>query len=270
MLIKEGCMAETVPHEWRSLEYLDPAEVLLRLRSLATSGLLDDLPYKVSGLRRRDLRPFLEGRQAALFCFGISRAIGAEVRFALLESADYDIVTRSRQGDTTVYVPVQLKELVPETVNPHAQLQHILDSLDRKLPDSKDLVVAIHINRDVPDLCPAELRLPRNLGQLWLYGAKDRSQNTWYLVGDLLKDPNLVREFIYPRPHGLRWVHKEGGLYQQARRDWVIRALGAARVPMNRIYPATLRVLGRQGLRNCGRVNMLGVECVEENNRGNS
>jgi hypothetical protein len=188
----------TVPREWLKLTYYRPRRILDGLRRIQQSGLLDGLPYKVASLRTHKLKLQLEGRQAALFCHGVSARLGREVSFALFESSDYDIVAKFEDGGITKMVPVQLKELPPFEVNATVELQHILDKVGRSLPDSKDLVVAIHINRDINDLRPAELRLPDGLGEIWLYGAKDRSQQSWYLIGDLLKAPNLVSDFSYP------------------------------------------------------------------------
>jgi hypothetical protein len=213
-------VSQLVPLKWQTLTYLRASIILDRMRKVALSGVLEGLPYKVSGLRRRDLRSFLEGRQAALFCYGVGRAIGVEVSFALHEDADYDAVATYRIEDKQIFVPIQLKELVPEHVNPTAQLQDILDSLDRKLKDSKDLVVAIHINRNIADLRPSELQLPHNLGQLWLYGAKTPDQQTWILVGDLLLNPNNFIEFNYPLPQGLHWTHTGVGAYLQSHMYW--------------------------------------------------
>jgi hypothetical protein len=188
----------TVPREWIKLTYYRPRRILDGLRRIQQSGLLDGLPYKVASLRTHKLKLQLEGRQAALFCHGVSARLGREVSFALFESSDYDIVAKFEDGGITKMVPVQLKELPPFEVHAPVELQHILDKVGRSLPDSKDLVVAIHINRDINDLRPAELRLPDGLGEIWLYGAKDRSQQSWYLIGDLLKAPNLVSDFSYP------------------------------------------------------------------------
>lgn len=196
-----------VPREWLKLTYYRPKLILDGLRRIERSGLLDNLPYKTAALRTHKLKPYLEGRQAALFCHGMSVRIGQEVSFALFESSDYDIVAKFETGDVTSMVPVQLKELPPSNVNPNIQLQDILDKLEERLKDSKDLVVAIHINRDLKEFCPAKLRLPKTLGEIWLYGAKDHTQQAWYLIGDLLKDPNLVSEFGYPssRIYSANW-----------------------------------------------------------------
>ena len=215
-----------VPAEWKSFAYLRPAVVLDRLRRIATSGMLTGLPDEVQTLRRRDLRYFLEGRQAALFCYGVGRALGVEVTFALCEKDDYDFVARYRIDDSEIYVPVQLKELVPIKLNGRADLQKLLDSVSRKYPTSSDLVVAIHINRDITDLRPADLRLPRGVGQLWFYGARDHAQDRWMIVGDLLQDPNLVREFTYPLPQSLIRRHIAEGPWVQRNVSWVARSVG--------------------------------------------
>jgi hypothetical protein len=189
---------DRIPREWLKLTYYRPRLILDGLRRIQRSGLLSDLPYRVAALRTHKLKPYLEGRQAALFCHGISTRIGREVSFTLFESADYDIVAKFEEGGVTRMVPVQLKELPPSTVNPTIELQDILDKLGEKLPDSKNLVVAIHINRAVQGLRPAEFRIPTGLGEIWLYGAKDDTQQDWFLIGDMLKDANLVSEFQYP------------------------------------------------------------------------
>ncbi|MCC2971796.1 hypothetical protein LK539_07595 [Massilia sp. IC2-476] len=185
--------------------------------------MLSGLPEDVQTLRRRDLRQFLEGRQAALFCYGVGRALGVEVTFALCEKDDYDFVARYHIDNSEIYVPVQLKELVPVKLNEKADLQKLLDSVSRKYPTSSDLVVAIHINRDITDLRPAELRLPRGVGQLWFYGARDYTQERWMIAGDLLQDPNLVREFSYPLPQALIWEHIANGPYVQRSVSWLVR-----------------------------------------------
>lgn len=219
-------MDRKVPSRWKSLAFLRPAVVLDRLRRIAISGVLSDLPEEVQTLRRRDLREFLEGRQAALFCYGASRALGVEVTFALFEEEDYDFIARYRLGEIEHYVPVQLKELVPIRLNKKADLQNLLDSISRKYPTSKDLVVVIHINRDITDLRPSELRLPDGVGQLWLYGACDRMQQKWLIVGDLLQNPNLVREFHYPPPQAILWEHVAYGPYVQRNVCWVVGGFG--------------------------------------------
>ncbi|TDY36014.1 hypothetical protein [Janthinobacterium sp. 75] len=187
-----------IPREWLKLTYHRPRIILNGLRRIQCGGQLNGLPYTIAALRTRELKPFLEGRQAALFCHGIGTRIGREVSFALFESADYDIVARYEDGGVMRMVPVQLKELPPSAVNSNVDLQQILDKLGKKLPDSKDLVVAIHLNRDIQGLHTEGLRIPTGFGQIWLYGGKNHTQQAWSLIGDLLKNSNLVSDFHYP------------------------------------------------------------------------
>ena len=183
--------------EWQKLKYLDPEPILRGLREIAATQPLHELPYEVRSLRRRDLRPYHEGRQAALFCYGMSQVLGCPVLFAQAENSDYDIVARYVQGDTAHFVPVQLKELVPASVNPAADLQSELDKI-AKYGDSRDLVVAFHLNGD-RRLELWRLRMPTGaIGGLWFYGAKASDQREWLLIGDLLKVQNQAYEFLHP------------------------------------------------------------------------
>ncbi|MBL0085146.1 MAG: hypothetical protein IPP44_00270 [Ideonella sp.] len=140
-------MIRSLPREWTHYEYKDARSVLVGLRDIQRTLPLDELEYKVASLRSRELRPYLEGRQAALFCYGMGQALGTEVSFAQVEREDYDIVTRRLVGDELVYTPVQLKEWVPVRVNEQSSLQHEIDKL-QKYVDSGSLVVAFCLNRE--------------------------------------------------------------------------------------------------------------------------
>lgn len=212
-------MPKSVPRHWNKLTFLDPLVVLRRYREIAESGLLDGLSYEVSSMRRKDVRPHLATRQAALFCYGVGHALGVQVGFAMLEDADFDFIARYQTESTDHYVPVQLKELVPAHLPSKDTLQGLLDKL-LKYTDSKDLVVVIHMNRDIVGLRTADLTLPRNIRQLWLYGAKDPTQRDWHLIGDMLEDPTLVREFRYPSSKSLYWVELYRGPYSEPYWYW--------------------------------------------------
>lgn len=182
---------------WKNLRFLDPERVLIGLHDIAKMYPLNSFPYEFSSLRRRDVRHFGEGRQAALFCFAMSKVVGVPVWFAQTEASDYDIVTRFRRNDVDHYAPVQLKELVPARVNAASSLQGELDKLS-KYVDSADLIVAFHVNRDVR-LEPSDLRLPRGaIAQLWLYAATAPDQSKWAAFGDLLGPSPGQFDFIYP------------------------------------------------------------------------
>jgi hypothetical protein len=189
-----------IPNEWNKLEYLDPEAVLLGLRELQYSGVLEALPYKVAALRTHELRLYQEGRQAALFCYGMSHRVGKKVLFSMVEKQDYDFVAFYQDDDVQRFAPVQLKELVPPETVPNGPLPELQKEIDKlkKYTDSEDLVVAIHINRNIT-INPAELRPPQaNLGALWLFGATDSSQQTWMIMGNLLKSDPVVFNFRHP------------------------------------------------------------------------
>lgn len=191
-------MNKRAPREWKTLNYIDPKRVLISLREIAQTLSLSDLRYHAASLRTHELRPYGEGRQAALFCYGMSQAMNRRVDFAMVEVQDYDAVARfaDNQG-ALVFAPVQLKEWVPDFLNPSATLQNELDKLD-KYVDSEDLVVAVHMNRTTT-IHLSELILPKGrIGELWLYGGADSTQTRWMFIGDLLSDKPQYFEFSYP------------------------------------------------------------------------
>ena len=152
---------------------------------------------KPPSLRTRELRPFGEGRQAALFCYGMSKRLGAPVSFAQLEDQDHDIVARFVADGEVNYVPVQLKEWVPAKLNPSATLESELGKLE-KYVDSERLVVAFHLNRDAT-VDFSSLKIPvLRIGALYFYGATDPTQKEWWLIGNLLKDGPMAHKFTYP------------------------------------------------------------------------
>jgi hypothetical protein len=188
---------DLVLREWAQLRYLDPEKLLVGLREISRTLPLDKLEYRVASLRTRKLRKYGEGRQAALFCYAMGKVVGSPVMFAQIEDRDHDIVARYVKENTLFYAPVQLKEFVPSPVNPSATLQQELDKLG-KYADATDLVVAVHVNRNFSGLI-SELSLPKGkIGQLWLYGALEPTQQRWCAIGDLLSSQPVTYEFGYP------------------------------------------------------------------------
>jgi hypothetical protein len=84
--------------EWNKLRYHDPVDILRRLRDIEPIVTVSDLRPEVKSLRRGDLKRYREGRDAALFCHGMSRVLGTKVFFSLVEAADYDFVSLGRLG----------------------------------------------------------------------------------------------------------------------------------------------------------------------------
>lgn len=189
-------MPRAVPRTWQTFEYFDSREVLLKLRAIEES--LAD--YKIEGpvisLRTRHLRPYNERRQAALFCYGISRLRRHPISYAPVEAEDFDCVARWTEGDTTHYTPIQLKELPPNELNPKVALEAELAKL-AKYASSPELCVAFYLNRNLR-LDLGQLRIPKlNIAELWLYGATTPDKSTWRLWGNLLASPVSV-EYGYP------------------------------------------------------------------------
>lgn len=182
--------------EWAALEYFDSERALVNLGTLEEKVISSDLPQKAKGLRTRELRPFGERRQAALFCYGMSCVIGTPVAHAHVEREDYDCVARFVRNDTVNFCAVQLKELVPPQVNAETELEAELAKLS-KYTNSQNLTVAVYINRpirlDSPPALPSNLKL----GGLWLYGSVTPDCSRWMIYGDLLAEPTMY-EFAYP------------------------------------------------------------------------
>jgi len=181
---------------WECLKYDDPVIILRHLRILNNLAVESALPKKVKTLRLNDLKKYREGRDAALFCLGMSKVQGTTVSFALLEDQDYDFVTRWKNVGETIYTPVQLKEVVSESLNPHSTVNATLAKL-AKYAGSNRTVVALLVNREI-HLELDSIQFPNvPLGGIWLYGATAPDQQTWLIYGDLMNEPQLW-EFDYP------------------------------------------------------------------------
>lgn len=169
---------------FRKLKYFDPTDVLGQWRRLQIEVAQSDTPAEVRNLRTRELKGLAEMRQGLLFCLGMSERLGLPVRFAQSEASDYDGVAYWSVDDIAHFSPIQLKELPPETLNPTASVQTILDGL-AKYADSEELSVAICVNRNgTVDL--NALRLPNvKFAGVWMFAAANPEQTEWVLYGDL-------------------------------------------------------------------------------------
>ena len=182
--------------EWASLKYSDPHIILPQLRKLQVLAAASNLNEHAKNLRTNKLKRYKEGWEATLFCYGIGELLNTTVEVALHESSDYDVIAR-RMGDGIVhYTPIQIKELVPESLNPETDLNKEISKLTR-YPVSNDLVVVVHLNRD-GRLDLSKLDIPRlEIAELWLIGATQADQSEWFIAGDLLKSPTIFT-FKYP------------------------------------------------------------------------
>lgn len=184
---------------WSKLAFQEPRGFLISLAEISDQIAASDLPYSVASLRTNSLKRHREARQCALFCHGMGHLLGTEVRFAPAEESDIDFVAWFRKADEDHFVPVQVKELVPERVRPTASFQEELNKL-AKYTDSHDLCVVFHINRDVR-IEPAELHLTGvKVRELWLVGSAGEDGKEWMLCGDLLASDAQELRFSYPEP----------------------------------------------------------------------
>jgi hypothetical protein len=131
-------------NQWKNVKFHDPEHILTEFAKVAPIFVNHAPNEKVRTLRTKMLQPHLQGRQGALFCYGMQSFVGSKVYFARHEGEDYDIVTMYERNREIHHTPVQLKELVPEALNPKATLQAEIEKL-KKYP--KGPVVAVHLNR---------------------------------------------------------------------------------------------------------------------------
>jgi hypothetical protein len=148
---------------------------------------------KVRSLRTNNLKHHREMREAAVFCHGMGTVLNRTIYFAPCEEEGHDFIMMQRRGDEILFSPLQIKELVPESVNPHASLEGILDGL-KKYAAASDTVVAIHMNRRLERMDIKKLDIPNvKVGQIWLFGGVDEVPNGFVLCGDLLDQPEAYR-----------------------------------------------------------------------------
>jgi hypothetical protein len=184
-------------NQWTNLRYHDPENVLIEFRKIENYIQDKQIDEKVRSLRTNKLKRHKEGREAALFCYGLGKSVlNTKVFFALSESSDYDIVSCWNDGKDLVYTPVQLKEVVSDLINPKASLVNEIAKLS-KYSNSQNLVVAIHFNKKV-NFDFRGIRMPDlKIAELWLFGALKPDQSEWFIYGNLLNTANFYK-FSYP------------------------------------------------------------------------
>jgi len=127
----------------------------------------------------------------------LTALLGVPVYFAPVERDDYDCIARYELNGEMKYVPVQLKELTPSHLPNPRTFQELLNKLTN--PDSKDLVVAIFVNREFT-LVPLDHSYPKDrYAELWLFGAQNAAQQRWFLLGNMLSEYPSKIEFSHPQ-----------------------------------------------------------------------
>ena len=181
---------------YSALEYGDPKGFLLKLREVESKIASSGLDRKVRTLRTNDLKSWRELREAALFSHFMSDRIGTPIRIAKGEAQDYDFVATWESGGSRIFSPVQIKEIVPEYLNPNTELEKVIESLS-KYASSQDLTIAIHLNKRIQfDL--SAIRVPKlSIASLWIFGAVSPDARRWGLWGVFLAEA-VGTEHVYP------------------------------------------------------------------------
>jgi hypothetical protein len=191
-------MARDRARAFINLKYAEPRSLLLELRRIERS-LPSDVAPEVRHLRTNKLKPLRELREAALFCYGWEQIDGQALGVAHVEAQDYDAVATWPSDRERHFAPIQIKEVVPEDLNPNITVQDVINDL-QKYVDSEDLTVVIHVNRTVRGFAPLQLVVPPlKIAALWILAALTTDQSRWILCGNFLE---TIRwgEFSYPEP----------------------------------------------------------------------
>lgn len=182
---------------WKSYKYYDPKPVLKRVRAIEEVTDLSALPPEIRNLRTNSLKEARESLAAARFAYGMGIRMGRVVAVSPVEDADYDFMTMWTDEDTTHYCPVQLKELVPDELNPDVTLSDLFDKIRRTYPRPTNTVGVIYLNR-AGRLNLADVEVPElPLRELYFLGAIEPDQSRWVLVGDMFDGP-YATEFDHP------------------------------------------------------------------------
>lgn len=181
----------------QKLKYKDPRPFLINLRKIELELAESATPDKVKNLRTNGLKQAREQRQAALFCEGMSHRIGQTVYFAAHEDQDFDFVASWVVGGEQHMAQVQLKEVVPKSLNADAELTSLIHGL-AKYTNSSGLTVAIHLNQS-GRFEPNHLNLQHlNVASVWVFAAAVPDQSLWNLWGNFTEENPFGTQYAYP------------------------------------------------------------------------
>lgn len=177
-------MKKSVPNEWKKYKYVDPDIYVSEMQKLRAEISRTNTPTEIRNLRTRKLSTSRETWDAGVFCYLLRRFKGFKIYFSAVEDQDYDAIFTWKDGSVQNFAPVQMKEVVPEELNPKQKIQDVLSKL-KKYVTSEDLVVGIKINRNVrleaKDLAVEGLPV----SEVWFFGATDPNEKRWSLFRKL-------------------------------------------------------------------------------------
>lgn len=183
--------------EWKNLKFCDPSKILPQLRQIQELVAASNLPNKVKNLRTHGLRYHREGWEATLFCYGMGQNLGTTIYLSPSknEDSDYDAVSLWPEDKNYPYKPIQIKEIVPKSLNSETDINQVIMKL--KKYTANDTIVVIHDNR-AGKLDFANIRVSKlQISQLWILGTLAPDQSKWFILGDLLGNPEIF-EFDHP------------------------------------------------------------------------
>lgn len=183
-----------------SLTYYDPRDALVRLRAIESDPEWQKKPPKERALRTNAQRQLREGREAALFCYGLAMRTGRNIGFAPHEAQDYDFVARWPVNGEQTYHPGQLKSAVTHDGKNCATVEEVLAGLEGQYAPAPELTIAVYLTQRVR-FEPTELKVPKiPVGAIWVFGAISEDESRWALWGNFLDpvEPATGREFTYP------------------------------------------------------------------------
>ncbi len=182
-------------NEWEKLKYVDPSVALSQIRDIQILVANSNLNDKEKNLRTHLLKKHYEGWVAALFCYGIGQRLKTTVYVCPYENSDYDAVSVRRDQEEILYTPIQIKEVVPESINPDTNLNNEMEKWGNKY---KGTDVVVHLNRNSRfDLYSVVVPQKLQCAGLWLVGANRIDQNKWFLFGNMMQQPT-ISIFDYP------------------------------------------------------------------------
>ncbi|HEX7018191.1 MAG TPA: hypothetical protein VF209_04775 [Patescibacteria group bacterium] len=181
---------------WSTLAYKIPRDWLIELARIERDIVPQVANPRIASLRTNRLKWAREARQAGLLTYGMEQLTGKTINFALYEDSDFDFIARYIEDGVDNYVPVQLKEWVPDTLNPTQSLNDIFEGL-RRYSDPSDLTVAIYVSRNTT-LNLNDIRLTgTTFKEVWLFGSCSADKSRWFVCGDIQGEPKYF-EFDYP------------------------------------------------------------------------
>ena len=102
---------------WSKLEYKNPKDWLLKLDKIERDVLPHVVYKKAQTLRTHKLMWPLQARQAGILTYGVGLLLDRTINFAMYEDSVFDYISRFLLDNIDTYVPVQLKDWVPESIN---------------------------------------------------------------------------------------------------------------------------------------------------------